>query len=72
MIDASAVSRVIGIDTKFKDFRGGKVLYLPQRIAVLAQGEMGVSFSTTKAQFTSAGAVGAALGYRSAAYLIAQ
>lgn len=72
MIDASAVASVVGIATTFKDFRGGSILFLPQRLGIFAQGETGVSFDTAKRSFTSAGAVGAVYGYRSPAYLIAR
>ncbi len=52
-IDASAVARVVGIKTAFKDLRGG-ILYLPQRIAVVAQGNTAAVYDTTKLQVTSA------------------
>jgi phage tail sheath gpL-like len=64
-VDASAVARVLGITTTFKDMRGGKVLYLPQRIAIFAQGQTGTSFSLTKWSLTSAAAAGARYGWRS-------
>lgn len=71
-VDASAVARVLGIQTVFKDLRGGGILFLPQRIAVVGQGNTGSVFSTTKAQFTSAGAVAAAYGYGSPLHLAAR
>jgi phage tail sheath gpL-like len=37
-IDASAVARVVGIDTQFKDLRAGAALFLAQHIAIIAQG----------------------------------
>lgn len=52
-IDASAVARVVGIQTQFKDLRGG-ILFLPQRIAVIAQGNSAAVYDTTKLQVTSA------------------
>ena len=52
-IDASAVARVVGIKTEFKDLRGG-ILFLPQRIAVVAQGNTAAVYDTTKLQVTSA------------------
>ena len=52
-IDASAVARVVGIKTEFKDLRGG-ILFLPQRIAVVAQGNSAAVYDTTKLQVTSA------------------
>lgn len=69
-IDASAVARVLGIDMQFQDMRSGSVLFLPQRIAVLAQGQTGVTFSTTKWAATSAGAAGTRFGFRSPIYQI--
>jgi phage tail sheath gpL-like len=69
-IDPSAVARVLGIATEYKDLRGGAVAYLPQRIAVFAQGETGVSFPATKWQATSAGAGGSRYGFRSPIYQI--
>lgn len=72
MIDASAVARVVGIETKFQDLRAGGVLFLPQRIAVIAQGATTKSYETTKFQGTGAGMVGARLGYGSPSHLIAR
>ena len=37
-VDQSAVARVVGIKTEFKTFGGPGVTFLPQRIAVLGQG----------------------------------
>lgn len=37
-IDPSAVARVVGIDTQFKDLRAGAALFLPQHVAIIAQG----------------------------------
>jgi phage tail sheath gpL-like len=64
-IDASAVARVLGIATEFKDLRTGSILNLPQRIAVFAQGSTDVVFSTTKWPAPSAAAAGARFGYGS-------
>lgn len=52
-IDASAVARVVGIKTEFKDLRGG-ILFLPQRISVIGQGNSAAVYDTTKLQVTSA------------------
>lgn len=52
-IDASAVARVVGIQTVFKNLRGG-ILFLPQRIAVVGQGNTAATYATTKRQVTSA------------------
>ena len=69
-VDASAVARVVGIDTKFEDLRAGSVLFLPQRVAVFAQGESAVSYSQDKVQITSAKQVGDGYGYNSEAYMV--
>jgi phage tail sheath gpL-like len=68
-VDASAVARVVGITTEFKDLRGGAVLNLPQRIAVFAQGASASVYSTDKWQATSAGAAGAKYGFGSPIHL---
>ena len=70
-VDASAVARVVGIQTLFKDLRGGGILFLPQRVAVVGQGATASTYSTTKAQYTSAPAVGAAYGFGSPIHLAA-
>jgi phage tail sheath gpL-like len=68
-IDASAVARVVGIKTIFKDLRGGGILFLPQRVAVVGQGSSASVYSTTKRQVTSAGAAAALYGYGSPIHL---
>lgn len=69
-IDASAVARVVGIETKFEDSRAGSVLFLPQRIAVFAQGATASLYSLDKWQATSAGAAGQRYGFGSPIHLI--
>lgn len=64
-IDASAVARVVGIDTQFKDLRAGAVQFLPQHIAVIGQGATGVSYPLTPWRTTAAQAGGARFGYGS-------
>lgn len=71
-VDISAVARVLGIDVQYKDLRGGGVTYLPQRIAVIAQGSSDASYSTNKFQATSAAHVGQTVGFGSPAHLIAR
>src|SRR6056297_1789754 len=71
-VDASAVARVVGIKTTFKDLRAGGVLFLPQRIAVIGQGATASTYSNTKAQLTSAFAVGQAYGFGSPLHLAAK
>lgn len=70
-VDATAVARVVGIETAFKDLRGGGVLFKPQRIAVLAQGATAsAGYPTTKFQATSSKQVGDLMGYGSPAHLV--
>jgi phage tail sheath gpL-like len=71
-VDVSAVARVVGIKTEFKDLRGNTVLFLPQRIAVVGQGASSVTYDTTKLQVTSASAAGATYGYGSPIHLAVQ
>jgi phage tail sheath gpL-like len=71
-IDATAIARGVGVEAVYKDLRAGSILYLPQRIAVIAQGSTSATFSTTKFQATSASQVGATAGYGSPAHLIAR
>lgn len=70
-VDASAVARVVGIETKFRDLRQNAVLFLPQRIAVVGQGSTAATYDTTKAQFTSAIEVGQTYGFGSPLHLAA-
>jgi len=70
-VDASAVARVLGIQTIFKDLRAGSILLLPQRVAVVGQGATASTFSTTKKQHTSAASVAADYGFGSPLHLAA-
>lgn len=70
-VDASAVARVLGIKTVFKR-RAGSVQYLPQRIALVGQGNTASIYSTTKLQHTSALSVANAYGYGSPLHLAAK
>ena len=71
-VDASAVARVVGIKTIFKDLRAGNILGLPQRIAVVGQGSSAAVYATTKRQVTSAQEVGSLYGFGSPVHLAAQ
>lgn len=66
----SAVARVVGIETAFVNLRGG-VKFLPQRIAVFAQGTTlaQATYSNDKVVVTSAKFVGDNFGYGSPAHL---
>lgn len=68
-VDASAVARVVGIKTIFKDLRGGGVLFLPQRIAVVGQGNSNAVYDTTKRQVTSATEAATLYGFGSPIHL---
>lgn len=70
-VDLSAVARVVGIKTTFKDLRGGNILFVPQRIALVGQGSTASVYSTDKAQYTSAVAVAAVYGFGSPLHLAA-
>lgn len=70
-IEASAVARVLGITTEYKNLRRGNTFNLPQRIAVVAQGTTAATFATTKRQVTSALEVGQVYGFGSPLHLIA-
>lgn len=71
-VDASAVARVVGIKTTFKDLRGGGILFLPQRIALVGQGSSAAVYSTDKFQITSASQAGTRFGFGSPIHLAAQ
>ena len=68
-IDASAVARVIGVKTSYRDLRGGNVNFLPQRVAVIGQGNEAVTYGTTPKTITTAAEVGEEFGYGSPLHL---
>ena len=68
-VPVSAVARVLGIKTEFKDFRGSNTLFLPQRIAVVGQGASASVYDTTKRQVTSAAEAGSLYGFGSPIHL---
>lgn len=70
-VDISAKARTVGIKTQFKDLRGNTALFLPQRIAVVGQGATASTYSTTKAQLSSAFEVGSTYGFGSPLHLAA-
>lgn len=71
-VDASAIARVVGIKTTFKDLRGGNIVFLPQRIAVVGQGATASTYATTKRQVSSAFEVGTLYGFGSPVHLAAR
>jgi len=70
-VDASAVARVLGIATNFKNLRAGNINNLPQRVALVGQGATASSYSTTKKQVFSALEVGQTYGFGSPLHLAA-
>ena len=64
-VDLSAVARVVGIATEFRDLRAGRVTFLPQRIAVFGQGNTASTYAVTKRQVNSALEVGQVYGFGS-------
>lgn len=53
-VSASAVARVVGIKTEYKNMNLGGITFLPQRLAIVGQGATAVDYSTDKLQVTSA------------------
>lgn len=71
-VTASAVARVVGIDTHFKNLRGSSALSLPQQIGILAQGATAsAGYSLLPRQITSSGEAAAAYGFGSPIHLAA-
>src|SRR5690606_41743308 len=71
-VDASAVARVTGISTQYQDMRGGSALFLPQQVAIIAQGASAVSYPDDRYQITSAVQAGRRYGFGSPIHLIAE
>lgn len=71
-VQATAVARVVGIDTHFKDLRGGAVQVLPQHIGILAQGaSASAPYSLDPQRITSAADAAEIYGFGSPIHLIA-
>ena len=71
-VDLSAVARVVGIQTIYKNLKFGTVSILPQRIAIVGQGSAGVTYPTDKRQVTSATQAGNIFGHGSPVHLAAK
>jgi phage tail sheath gpL-like len=69
-IDASAVARVLGVETVFKDLRAAGSGSLPQRIAVFAQGSSNVTYSEEKWPAPSAADAASRFGFGCPIHLI--
>ncbi len=71
-VEASAVARVVGIETTFKDLRGGAVQYLPQHIAIVGQGATAsAGYALEPYRITSAAQAAARYGFGSPIHLAA-
>lgn len=71
-VDVSAVARVVGIKTEFKDLRKGSILFLPQRIALVGQGNSLAVYPSSKLQITSALQAATVYGFGSPIHLAAK
>jgi phage tail sheath gpL-like len=70
-VDLSAVARVLGIKTEFKNLNVGQAVLLPQRLGIIGQGNTASTYATTKAQVFSALEVANAYGFGSPLHLAA-
>ena len=70
-VDLSAVARVVGIKTEYKNLSPGNIFYLPQRVVVMGQGSTASnpSYSTDKVQVTSSAQAGETFGFGSPIHL---
>ena len=68
-VSASAMSRVLGIDVTEKNFNSGNSYYLPQRIAIVGQGNSDSQYDTKKYTVLSSDEVGQKYGYGSPLHL---
>lgn len=71
-VDASAVARVLGVTPEFRDLSGGAIQYLPQRIALIAQGNSAETYALDKVRVYSSKQVGDLVGHGSPAHLMAR
>lgn len=71
-VTASAVARVVGIDTHFKNLRGSSAQSLPQQIGILAQGATAAAgYSLLPRRITSAAEAASVYGFGSPIHLAA-
>lgn len=68
-ISNSAISRVTGIDISPKNFNVGGTSYLPQRLAIVGQGNSSLDYDTGKVLITGAGEAAEKFGYGSPIHL---
>lgn len=70
MVDANVITRTVGVSAVYENTRTGTIARLPQRIAVLGQGEHSKTYETTPFRVTSPSDVVTNLGQRSPVYLM--
>ena len=70
-IAPSDIGSKVAIETNYKNLAAGQARDLPQRVMLVGQGATASTYATTKAQYTSAFAVGQAYGYGSPVHLAA-
>jgi phage tail sheath gpL-like len=70
-VSLSAIARVTGVDVTYRNFNLGRAQFLPQRLAVIGQGNTASTYATTKFLANTAGEVGDAVGYGSPLHLAA-
>lgn len=70
-VSSSLICRITGVDVTYQNFNVGKAPFLPQRCAVVGQGNTLSSYSTDKFLALSAAQVGEAVGYGSPLHLAA-
>jgi len=64
-IDNSARARTVGIKTQFKDLRPAGTSFVPQRIALIGQGNSASTYATTKRSITSSNEAATLYGFGS-------
>lgn len=70
-ISSSVIARVTGVSVEYTNFNLGRALSLPQKLAVIGQGNTLSTYAETPFLATSAAQVGAAVGYGSPLHLAA-
>lgn len=71
-VNASAVARVVGVQTRFRELRTSAASALPQRIAVVGQGSATATYSTTPTTVFTAKEVADVYGFGSPLHLAAK
>ncbi len=72
-VSASSISRVTGVEVKYKNFNAGAAALLPQRLAIIGPGNADKTFTTDKYECEgSAAAVAERYGYGSPLHLAAR